>query len=447
MKLTGKRIVSLGIITGMFLSGTVFAYNSNNEVKPENSTVISLNRTEFSNIERYKNEENSIENEITKENEDMTLSGKDSTNNQSATDEATGKGNQDIIISDSKIITSKDDKSVETKQKKDIDDRKANESIDKKKEEKTSSLIIAQADNYVNIRNEASSNGDIIGKLYDESVGTVLTTKGDWLKIKSGCVTGYVNSEFVLSGQKAEALAEEVGQKMAKVTTTTLKVRKEPGLKAEVLGLVPEGDILTVSKVLEGWVKVSVEEGDGYVSSDYVMLYTQNTEAESKEDEEARLKKEEEERQQAVSQAEKQRSHEATGKDNTDTNQKITKGSNNNLGAQIAEYALQFVGNPYVYGGTSLTNGADCSGFVQSVYKKFGISLPRTSGEQGQKGSRINGLDNAKLGDLIWYSGHIGIYIGNGKLVSASNSKPYPQGGIKITNANYRPILSIRRIF
>lgn len=446
MRLTGKRIISLGIITGMFLSGTVLAYNSNNEVKPENSTVISLNSTELSDKEQYTNEENSIENEITNENDNMTLSGNDSADNQSTIDKETEEGNQDKEVNDSKIIKSKN-KSDESNDKKNNNNQKTNETKNIKNNKKTSGLIIAQADNYVNIRSKANTNGAIIGKLYDESVGTVLATKGDWLKIKSGCVTGYVNSEFVLSGKKAETLAEEVGQKMAKVTTTTLKVRKEPSLKAEVLGLVPEGDILTVSKILDGWVKVSVEEGDGYVSSDYIMLYTQNTEAESKEDEEARLKKEEKERQQAVLQAEKQRSHEAKGKDNTDTNQKVTQGSNNNLGAQIAEYALQFVGNPYVYGGTSLTNGADCSGFVQSVYKKFGITLPRTSGEQGQKGSRINGLDDAKLGDLIWYSGHIGIYIGDGKLVSASNSKPYPQGGIKITNANYRPILSIRRIF
>ena len=103
---------------------------------------------------------------------------------------------------------------------------------------------------------------------------------------------------------------------------------------------------------------------------------------------------------------------------------------------------MKFIGNPYVYGGTSLTNGADCSGFVQSVYKHFGISLPRTSGEQGKSGRAVDGLDNARPGDLIWYSGHIGIYIGDGKIVHASN----PKNGIITSNATYRTILGIRRI-
>ncbi len=112
------------------------------------------------------------------------------------------------------------------------------------------------------------------------------------------------------------------------------------------------------------------------------------------------------------------------------------------MGAKIARYALRFVGNPYVYGGTSLTHGADCSGFVMSVYRHFGISLPRTSGEQGRYGKNAGGLSNAKPGDLISYSGHIGIYIGNGQIVHASTEKT----GIKVSNASYRPILSVRRI-
>ena len=116
--------------------------------------------------------------------------------------------------------------------------------------------------------------------------------------------------------------------------------------------------------------------------------------------------------------------------------------TNTELGQQIASYALQFVGNPYVYGGTSLTNGADCSGFVQSVYKNFGISLPRTSGAQGASGRAVGSLAEAQPGDLLWYSGHIAIYIGNGQIVHASTTKT----GIITSTATYRPILSIRRI-
>lgn len=119
------------------------------------------------------------------------------------------------------------------------------------------------------------------------------------------------------------------------------------------------------------------------------------------------------------------------------------KGSD--LGKKVAKYACQYIGNPYVYGGTSLKNGADCSGFVYRVYKDFGYNLPRTSYEQRSAGKGVDYSD-AQPGDLICYSGHIGIYIGGGKIVHASNSKPYPSGGIKVSNANYRTILDVRRI-
>lgn len=342
-----------------------------------------------------------------------------------------------------------------------------------------SNLVIADVTNYVNIRSFPGEEGEILGKLYDDSVGTRIGEENGWYYITSGSVTGYVKAEFVLTGEAAEIRAKEVGTRLAEVTTTTLKVRAEATTESMVLGLVPEGDILEVSEETEGWVRVSVEEGEGYVSTDYVRVYTQNVEAESREEEEARLRKEEEERRRAEEAARQALASRNEGKkpaqNQTNTQQQTTSsgstsqnasGSNSqssganskpqgggnsssqsssqttDLGRQIADYALKFVGNPYVYGGTSLTNGADCSGFVMSVYAHFGISLPRTSGEQGASGSAVNGLSNAKPGDLIWYSGHIGIYIGNGQIVHASN----PKNGIMISDANYRKILGIRRI-
>ena len=319
-----------------------------------------------------------------------------------------------------------------------------------------SNLIIADVTNYVNIRSIPSEEGEILGKLYDDSVGRKHGEENGWYYIESGSVKGYVKGEFVLTGNAAEIRAKEVGTRLAEVTTTTLKVRKEATTESSVLGLVPGGDILNVLEEVEGWVRVDVEDGLGYVSTDFVNVYTENVEAESKAEEAARLKKEEEERrraEEAAKEALKQQqaaNKPSSGGSNSGGGAGASSGnnpsseseSNTDLGRQIADYAMKFIGNPYVYGGISLTDGADCSGFVQSVYKHFGISLPRTSGEQGKSGRAVDGLDNARPGDLVWYSGHIGIYIGDGKIVHASN----PKNGIITSNATYRTILGIRRI-
>ncbi len=114
-------------------------------------------------------------------------------------------------------------------------------------------------------------------------------------------------------------------------------------------------------------------------------------------------------------------------------------------GKEIAQYALQYVGNPYVSGGTSLTGGADCSGFTYRVYSDFGYSISRTSYQQRNNGIGVSYSD-AQPGDIICYEGHVGIYIGDGLIVHASNSNPYPSGGIKVSQAQYRTILGVRRI-
>ena len=112
-------------------------------------------------------------------------------------------------------------------------------------------------------------------------------------------------------------------------------------------------------------------------------------------------------------------------------------------GSSVAEFALQFVGNPYEYGGTSLTNGADCSGFVMSVYENFGVSLPHSSSADRSVGTEVEGgLSNAQPGDIVCYSGHVGIYIGNGQIVHASTEET----GIKVSDADYRTPITVRRI-
>lgn len=328
-------------------------------------------------------------------------------------------------------------------------------------EKEFSKLVIAKVNDYVNIRSMPSEEGEILGKLYDKSVGNFIQEEDGWYKITSGNVTGYVKGEYCVTGEEAVALAKEVGTRVATVTTTTLKVREVEGVDAPVLGLVPIDEELSVIEELDGWVKVDIEEGYGYVSSEFVSLRTDFVKAESREEEEARLKKEEEAKKAAKEAAKK--AEEKVAKDRAEK-EKAASAQNNNsssneapapapaavpasggsdLGNAVVDYAMQFVGNPYVYGGSSLTNGTDCSGFVMSVYKNFGVSLPHSSSADRSQGYDVGGLDNAQPGDIVCYSGHVGIYAGNGQIVHASTSKT----GIIVSNANYRNVLAVRRIF
>ena len=214
-----------------------------------------------------------------------------------------------------------------------------------------------------------------------------------------------------------------------------------------VLGLVPIEDQLIVTQELEGWVKVNIEEGDGYVSNEFVTLSTEFVKAESIAEEQARLAKEEAARKAAQEAARKkaaeQSASSSSGESSSESGKTYAPPSGSASGQAVVDFALQFVGNPYVYGGTSLTNGADCSGFVMSVYNNFGVSLPHSSAADRNVGATVNGLENAQPGDIICYSGHVGIYVGNGQIVHASTSRT----GIIVSNASYRSILSIRRIF
>ncbi|MBD5444561.1 MAG: SH3 domain-containing protein [Lachnospiraceae bacterium] len=312
-------------------------------------------------------------------------------------------------------------------------------------EEGFKNLVIAKVTNYVNVRDIPSEEGNIVGKLYDKSVGTFIEEENGWYKISSGSVEGYVKGEFCVTGDDAVELAKEVGTRIATVTTTTLYVREQPDLDAKVLGMVPIEDELIVIEELDGWVKVNVEEGDGYISTDYATLSTEFVKAESIEEEKARLAKEQAaidaaKKAAAKKAAENAPSPEASAAPAPET-YAVSGGSAS--GQAVVNYALQFVGNPYVYGGTSLTNGADCSGFVMSVYNNFGVSLPHSSAADRSVGATVNGLENAQPGDIICYSGHVGIYAGNGQIVHASTSRT----GIIVSSATYRSILSIRRIF
>lgn len=228
-------------------------------------------------------------------------------------------------------------------------------------------MAFANVQSFLYIRSEPTTESEWVGKLYPDYAAKILGPVGEWTKVQSGEVTGYVYSEYIIIGNNAEQKAQEM---------------------------------------------VQSSEAEG---REEVFTY-----AESKEAEEARLAKEAEE---AAIKAQE----EAAAKAGT--------------GQAIVDFACQFIGNPYVWGGTSLTNGADCSGFVQSVFAHFGISLPRTTWDMEQVGTPVS-YDQAVPGDIILYSGHVGIYMGDGQIVNAINSAR----GIGILPATYSSIVTVRRL-
>ena len=309
-------------------------------------------------------------------------------------------------------------------------------------ESEYANVAIAQVDNYVNIRSTPSEDGDVVGKLYNKSAATVLATEGDWYQITSGNCTGYVKCEFVVVGD--EELAKSVSTRLATVTTQTLYVREQPTTESSVEGMVPDGDDLVVtdeSMADTGWVKVSLLEYEGYVSLEFVTLSTDYVTAESKEEEAARLAKEEAERKAAAAAAAASSRKASSGSYYSGGSSSYAAPSGAG-GSAVVSYASQFVGNPYVYGGSSLTNGTDCSGFVMGVYSAFGVGLPHSSSAMRSVGYGVD-VNSMQAGDIVCYSGHVGIYTGNGTIVNALNSN----SGITYTNVNYSPILAVRRIY
>ena len=342
---------------------------------------------------------------------------------------------------------------------------------------------ISIAHEYVNVRKKPNTESKILGKLYRGSAARIINTVGDWVEIKSGSVTGYIKSEYLAIGFSAENLIDRYGTKLATVNVTTLKVREERSTDSVVLTLVPEGEEFEVIKEYGEWVKILVDDTTkGYVSKEYVNIRVkfkhaiyikeerekirrqrEREEAIRRAEEERQRQIEEEQRRQAAeraaaqsrsssssssssSSASKSSTSSSSSGSSSSSNSSISSSSSKGTASSAASYAQNFVGNPYVYGGTSLTNGADCSGFVQSVYSKYGVSLPRTSSSQSNSGSSVS-LSNVQAGDLVFYASngsinHVAIYIGGGKVVHASNRRD----GIKVSNINYRTPCKARRV-
>ncbi len=305
-------------------------------------------------------------------------------------------------------------------------------------------LVVAKVEDYVYIRDYPDKDqGEVVGKLFDKSVGSFIEEKDGWYKIKSGDVEGWVKGEFCIKGSEAADYAMKEARVEATVSTTdsVLNARSEASVESKKIGYVSQGEIYEVIDSVDGWAKISMEEGDAWLSTDFLTINTVFQKAISKKAEEAQLAKEKAELEANKKAASKSTSDKAEGKNYKSAASYTTETSS--IGSAVAEFAKQFVGNPYVYGGTSLTEGADCSGFVMSVYKNFGVSLPHSSGADRSVGAAVDGLGNAQPGDIVCYSGHVGIYIGGGQIVHASTAAT----GIKVSNADYRTVLAVRRIF
>lgn len=276
-------------------------------------------------------------------------------------------------------------------------------------------LAISIAKDFVYVRKSASTGCKAIGKLHRGSAGTILGKKGAWIKISSGSLKGYVKKEYIATGADAEKLAEKYGTKYAvlKKGTSVLNVREEKNTSSDIVTQLPEGKRYTVKSENADWCKVKVKGKSGYIAKEYVHTKYSFKEAKS-------LKKK--------------------------TKETVRSYASENKAESLISYAKQFIGNKYVWGGTSLTNGTDCSGFTLRVFQKFGYSLPRTSAEQAGCGSSVK-LSELKPGDLVFYKRggrvhHVAIYIGGGQIVHAAGAK----WGIITSNMNYSRVSHARRI-
>lgn len=271
-------------------------------------------------------------------------------------------------------------------------------------------LGIANVEKNLNVREIPDESGKLVGKMPKNSACEVLSVENNWAHIRSGEVEGYVSMDYLFTGVEAKLKAMDIATVVAVVNADALRIRMEPSTESAIMTQVPHGAELDYVETIDGWHKVLVDDEEAYVAAEYADI--------------------------------------VESLDTAVTMTELLYGQGvSDVRVDLVEYAKQYLGNPYVWGGTSLTKGADCSGFVLSIYKKYGISLPHSSSAQAGKGTKIS-MDEAKPGDLIFYGNgsgsinHVAIYIGGGQVIHASS----PRTGIKISKYNYRSPVKVVRI-
>lgn len=340
-------------------------------------------------------------------------------------------------------------------------------------------LAIAQVDKYVNVRSIPSTDGKILGKIYNGAVAHIIETAGEdeeWLHVTSGSVEGYIKAEYFIYGKAAAEAIEDYVTRYAVINAQVLNVRADSSTDSKRIGYLKKGERAKIVENLGEWLKVEYSEGQtGYVSAEYAEVTEEFTYAISIEEERAEIARqkalEERKKQEALMAAQEKLAEEAKkAAEQAATNSADAAGATNATDAaagqtqitpaaeystnqelrdSLVEYALQFVGNPYVNGGNSLTNGTDCSGFTKLIFGEYGYSLGRTPASQLSSAGRSIEYEDIQKGDVICYSSnggksctHVAIYIGDGMIVHAANSKK----GICTQKALYSTIMGVKNI-
>ena len=327
-------------------------------------------------------------------------------------------------------------------------------------ESEYSNLAIANVNNYVNVRSTPDTNGEVVGKMYDDSVAQIVSVVGEgeeeWFQVVSGSVEGYIKSEYFIYGDAAAEVIDDYVTRYAVVKADRLNIREEPDVAAKRIGYMDNGEKGKLVELGDEWVKVLYTEGnEGYVARQYVAIEEQFVYAKS-------IEEEEQERQAQLILAQRGQESEDIAPENTamqptamqPTSEQLTEiqatavqtteiqptavpmtaspaGYTNasELRSGIVDYAMQYLGNRYISGGRSLEGGTDCSGFTCYTYAAFGYSLSRTpQGQWGSNGRTVT-LEEAQPGDIVCYASgggkctHVGIYLGNGKIIHSANSR------------------------